>query len=111
MTAGLPSPVLFLDSVSPGETLVVCAVALLLFGAKRLPEAMRTAGRTIERLRRAADAFRNQLMSEMSLPEDSAKRDPPSPPPAGVGEPPPSTAVARRDGEASETRTPDERAG
>jgi len=36
----------FFDTLGPGELLVILAVVLLLFGAKRLPEMARSLGRS-----------------------------------------------------------------
>lgn len=47
---------------SSGEMGLVLFVFLLLFGAKKLPEMARTAGRFMEHLRRASTEFRSQLV-------------------------------------------------
>lgn len=58
-------PVAFLiDSIGPGEILVVLVVALLLFGAKRLPEMARTLGKTAESLRRAYQDVADEITRE-----------------------------------------------
>lgn len=62
------------DSVGPAELLVLCVVILIVVGPKRLPSAARKAGSVLSNLRRAADEFKNQLMT-MDQP-------PPTPPPA-----------------------------
>jgi TatA/E family protein of Tat protein translocase len=64
-------------SVGPGELLIIFLVVLLFFGPRKLPEIARTIGRTLERLRRASDDFRAQLMSmdrepDRRLPEHEA---------------------------------------
>lgn len=53
---------LILDSVGFGEWLVLLAVVLVVVGPKRLPETARTLGRYYSRFRRAADAFKRQLL-------------------------------------------------
>ena len=58
------------------EWAVLGAICFLLFGPKRLPEIARTLGRTLEKLRRAADDFREQLAHL-----DEPPPPPPSPPP------------------------------
>jgi len=51
----------FLFGTGLDEWAVLGAIAFLLFGPKRLPEIARTLGRTLEKLRRAADDFREQI--------------------------------------------------
>jgi Sec-independent protein translocase protein TatA len=77
------------DAISPGELFVLFVLALLFFGGKRLPEVARTAGRTLERLRRAADQFRDQLTAEIESPEsaDTAARKEEEPPPLTAAPP------------------------
>ena len=53
---------LIFDSVGFGEWLVLLAVVLVVVGPKRLPETARTIGRYYARFRRAADAFKRQLL-------------------------------------------------
>ena len=50
------------SDVGFGEWFVLLAVVLVVVGPRRLPEAARTVGRWYSRMRRAADAFRRQLM-------------------------------------------------
>ena len=56
----LPGPA-FLFGAGLDEWALWGAIAFLLFGPKRLPEIARTLGRTLEKLRRAADEFREQI--------------------------------------------------
>ena len=49
-----PLVLFFGGSPSPGEILIILAIVLVLFGAKRLPEIARTLGRSMEAFRRAA---------------------------------------------------------
>ena len=49
-------------SVGGFELVVLFAIVLILFGPKRLPEVAREMGRTLDRLRRASDQFRDQIM-------------------------------------------------
>ena len=51
----------FLFGTGLDEWAVLGAICFLLFGPKRLPEIARTLGRTLEKLRRAADDFRAQI--------------------------------------------------
>jgi len=50
-------------SVGTGEWIVLFVVVLIVVGPKRLPEIARKIGRTMEMFRRAADEFKDQLMS------------------------------------------------
>ena len=50
------------DSVGFGEWVVLLAVLLVVMGPKRLPKLMRDFGRYYGKFRRAADAFKRQLM-------------------------------------------------
>ena len=47
----------------PWELLLLFAIVLVLFGPKRLPGIARQFGRMTEQLRRAAEAFRTQLLT------------------------------------------------
>lgn len=62
-------------SVGTGEWIVLFVVILIVVGPKRLPEVARKIGRMMEMFRRAADEFKDQLMSmdqEMSTPSAPA---------------------------------------
>lgn len=50
-----------IDGAGFGEWLVLLAVALLVFGPRRLPEAARSFGRTYAKFRRLSEGFRRQL--------------------------------------------------
>jgi Tat protein translocase TatB subunit len=55
-------PLSFLPaSVGPLELLLVLTVALVVFGPNKLPEAARTLGRFLNRLRQAMDEFKSQV--------------------------------------------------
>ncbi len=56
-------PFAFIESISGGELLLVFVVALLLFGAQRLPGLARQLGRAVEQLRRSAQQVREEFMS------------------------------------------------
>lgn len=83
-----PSVAFFGGSMSPGEMLVVLAVALILFGAKRLPGIARSVGRALEELRRAARDVQKEIItadvketfSEPVTPEQYAAEDSALPP-------------------------------
>lgn len=55
-------PVAFIESIGGGELLVIFIVALLLFGAQRLPGLARQLGRGVEHLRRSAQQVREEFM-------------------------------------------------
>jgi TatA/E family protein of Tat protein translocase len=59
----LPSVAFLTDSVGTGEWIVLFVVILVVIGPKRMPEVARKIGRMMEMFRRAADEFRDQLMS------------------------------------------------
>ena len=58
--SSLPGPA-FLLGGGLDEWALLGAIAYLLFGPKRLPEVARFLGRTLEKIRRAADDFREQI--------------------------------------------------
>jgi TatA/E family protein of Tat protein translocase len=58
-----PSLAFLTSSVGTGEWVVLFVVVLIVVGPKRLPEVARKIGRTLEMFRRAADEFRDQLLS------------------------------------------------
>ena len=65
------------------EMAVIAAVALLVFGPKRLPELGRTLGKTLKGFQSASKEFEreiNKAMAEPELPESSAASLPPSEP-------------------------------
>jgi len=58
-----PSVAFLTDSAGAGEWIVLFVVILIVVGPKKLPEVVRKIGRTMEMFRRAADEFKEQLMS------------------------------------------------
>ncbi len=58
-----PSVAFLTGSVGAGEWIVLFVVVLIVVGPKRLPEIARKIGRTMEMFRRAADEFKDQIMS------------------------------------------------
>lgn len=60
-----------------GELLLIFVVALVLFGAKRLPELARSLGRALEEFRRAARDVTDELRRTVDEPPPA----PPAPPP------------------------------
>jgi len=57
-------------NIGPGELIIIFAVILLLFGAKRLPEVAKSLGRSITEFKRAV----NSTMSDI---EDAINTEPP----------------------------------
>ena len=72
--------VAFLGSVGTGEWIVLFVVILIVVGPKRMPEVARKIGRMMEMFRRAADEFKDQLMTMDQ--ESHASSSSPSPSPA-----------------------------
>jgi sec-independent protein translocase protein TatA len=66
-------------SAGGAEVLLILLVALLLFGAKSLPEIARNLGRTLEHLRRAANDVKDEVMK--AAPMDDLQSGPPPDPP------------------------------
>ena len=58
-----PSLAFLTDNAGAGEWVVLFVVILIVVGPKKLPEVVRKIGRTMEMFRRAADEFKDQLMS------------------------------------------------
>mgnify|MGYP000847468038 CR=1 FL=1 len=76
-------------SVGTGEWVVLFVVILIVVGPKRLPEIARKFGRTMEMFRRAADEFKDQIMSMDQEPSSPASSN--SPPDADGVTPPDGT--------------------
>jgi TatA/E family protein of Tat protein translocase len=70
------------------EILLILAIALLVFGPKRLPELGRALGRAMREFRRASDEFRSTLETNLQLNEPD-----PTPSAATISEPPPPPVV------------------
>ena len=72
-------------SVGSGEWIVLFVVVLIVVGPRRMPEIARKLGRMMEMFRRAADEFKDQLMT---MDQDAPKASPGetlTPPPAAAG--------------------------
>jgi TatA/E family protein of Tat protein translocase len=73
------------------ELLVILAIALLVFGPKRLPELARSLGKGLAEFRRASTELRDQFRAEDEPPP---ARPPAAPPPVAAGPAPDATAAA-----------------
>jgi len=60
-------------NLGPMEVLVILVVALLVLGPAKLPEAARSAGRTIGELRRMSSGFQAELRDALQEPVDGFK--------------------------------------
>lgn len=76
----VPTMAFLIDSAGPGEWIVLFVVILVVVGPKRLPEVARKMGRMMAMFRRAADEFKDQLMSMDQEPVDNNYRDGYTPP-------------------------------
>lgn len=74
----------FIGGVSGGEMLLVFAIALLMFGAKRLPGLARQLGRSVEQFRRAAQQVREEFINadhDLERAAEAKSAPPPAPEP------------------------------
>ena len=58
----------FLPGINPGEAFVIITLALLFFGAKRLPEFARGLGTAIREFSKAKDEIQNEITRPASPP-------------------------------------------
>lgn len=66
------------DGAGFGEWIVLLAVALIVFGPRRLPDAARSFGRFYAKFRRASEGFRRQLFeldNEIRRTESTAEKE------------------------------------
>jgi sec-independent protein translocase protein TatA len=68
----------FFDTLGPGELLVILAVVLLLFGAKRLPEMARSLGRSSREFKKGLRDGQDEDEADEKRAAES-KTDSPSP--------------------------------
>ena len=59
-----------MPQIGPLEILVVCVVALIVFGPKRLPEIARQVGKAMAELRRQASDVRSEFQTGMNFDEE-----------------------------------------
>ena len=57
------------------EIAVIAAIALVIFGPKRLPELGRTLGKTLKSLQSASSEFESEIQKAMNDPEDSSEEE------------------------------------
>lgn len=67
-------------NISVGELLIIFVVALLVFGAKRIPEIARALGQGLHEFRSATREIAAELQREAPPPRAPAAPRPPSPP-------------------------------
>jgi len=76
------------------EMAVIAAIALVVFGPKRLPELGRTLGRTLKSFQAASQDFEKEFRGAITPPPDlptettAAPEDPPSPAASTIEQPP-----------------------
>lgn len=68
------------------ELLIIAVIALFVFGPRKLPELMRSLGKSVNEFKRASNDLRNTLDEEIRL-EESREQRPPAMPSAPVPDP------------------------
>jgi sec-independent protein translocase protein TatB len=76
-------------NIGPGELMAILAVALIVLGPTRLPEAVRTVGRVVGELRRISSGFQDELRNAFDDSDviDQLEKGPSARPAAAPGEP------------------------
>lgn len=59
-----------LESIGTSELLMIGLVALIIFGPRKLPEMMRTIGKTMAEFRRSTDDFKKTWQNEVDFEKD-----------------------------------------
>ncbi len=75
-------------NIGPGELMAIAAVALIVLGPQRLPQALRSVGRVVGELRRISGGFQDELrraIDESDADADGADVTEGRPPPSAVG--------------------------
>lgn len=57
-----------------GEVLLILALALIIWGPKRLPEIARTLGKTMRTLRKTTNEFTAQMTRDIDIEETQSKK-------------------------------------
>ena len=82
----------FIQGLGGPELLIILAIILLLFGAKKLPELAKGLGKSMKEFKKAAQEVQDDFQEAMDTAEPEKKPAPPAaqevPPPAPVEEPP-----------------------
>ena len=76
----MPTALLFLEFLGTSELLVIAAVALLLFGPRKLPDIGRTIGKSLAEFKRASDDFKRTWEYEVELERRKPAPDAPEEP-------------------------------
>ena len=63
----MPVSLLFLEFIGTTELIVIAAVALLVFGPRKLPEIGRTIGRSLAEFKRASEDFKRTWEYEVDM--------------------------------------------
>ena len=73
---------MFAGMIGGWEMVLILAVVLVIFGAKKLPELAKGLGQGIKEFKKATREVTDEVSAAMEEPPPPAKRLPPSPPPA-----------------------------
>ena len=104
----------FGNVVGADEVFLILVIALLLFGADRLPGIARSIGRALAELRRASESIRDEVMNQEEPPPRrpaAPAPQPPKPSPTTASEPPSDAARKENPTDDDKTDHPHEFAG
>ena len=75
------TPLAFIQNLNTPEIVMIGAVVLLFFGAKRMPDLFRSAGKSIREFKKATSGIEQDIRSAMDVDAESkpVKRKPPEP--------------------------------
>lgn len=63
----------FIGNVGPWELILILAIALIIFGPGKLPEAGKAIGRAMREFRNASSGLKNEIQEAVSLDEKDQK--------------------------------------